>query len=142
MRDRLKHLTKGVAIYGAGDAAISVVNFLLLAVYVKRGFLTAVDYGALATLGSLEAFIKVVNRWGLDGAFMRFYHEREDGAPRQRMASTILWFLLAADGVLLVIALAISSRLAAWLVLDDTYLLALRLMLVNMFLRNFNVFSF
>ena len=99
MRDRLKHLTKGVAIYGAGDAAISVVNFLLLAVYVKRGFLTAVDYGALATLGSLEAFIKVVNRWGLDGAFMRFYHEREDGAPRQRMASTILWFLLAADGV-------------------------------------------
>jgi O-antigen/teichoic acid export membrane protein len=142
LRDRLKHLTKGVAIYGAGDAAISVVNFLLLAVYVKRGFLTAVDYGALATLGSLEAFVKVVNRWGLDGAFMRFYHEREDGAPRQRMASTILWFLLAADGVLLLITLAISSRLAAWLVLDDTYLLALRLMLVNMFLVTFTFFPF
>ena len=65
---------------------------------------------------------------------MRFYHEREDGAPRQRMASTIVWFLLAADGVLLVVALAISGRLAARLVLDDTYLVALRLMLVNMFL--------
>lgn len=142
MRDRLKHLTKGVAIYGAGDAAISVVNFLLLAVYVKRGFLTAVDYGALATLVSLEAFIKVINRWGLDGAYMRFYHEREDGVPRQRMASTILWFLLAADGVLLAIALAASSRLAAWFLLDDTYLLALRLMLVNMFLVTFTFFPF
>ena len=51
---------------------------------------------------------------------MRFFHERADGAPRQRMTSTIVWFLLAADGVLLVIALAVSSRLAAWLVLDDT----------------------
>ena len=142
MRDRLKHLSRGVAIYGAGDAAISVVNFLLLAVYVQKGFLTAADYGALAILGSLEALIKVINRWGLDGAFMRFYHEREDGAPRQRMASTIFWFLLVADGVLLVVALAISRPLAAWLPLDDTYLLAFRLMLVNMFLVTFTFFPF
>ena len=35
MRAHLKHLTTSVAIYGAGDAAIQVVNFALLAVYVK-----------------------------------------------------------------------------------------------------------
>ena len=143
MRDRLKHLTKGVAIYGAGDAAISVVNFLLLAVYVKRGFLTAVDYGALATLGSLEAFIKVVNRWGLDGAFMRFYHEREDGAPRQRSGQhDPLVSAARPTACYSSFALGISSRLAAWLVLDDTYLVALRLMLVNMFLVTFTFFPF
>jgi O-antigen/teichoic acid export membrane protein len=142
LRDRLKHLTKGVAIYGAGDAAISIVNFLLLPVYVKFSFLTAADYGALATLGSVEAFAKVLNRWGLDGAFMRFYHEREPGAARQRMASTILWFLLAADGVLLALALLISGRLAVSLHLDSGNLFALRVMLVNMFLVAFTFFPF
>ena len=142
MRDRLKHLTKGVAIYGAGDAAISVVNFLLLPVYVKFSFLTAADYGALLTLGSIEAFAKVLNRWGLDGAFMRFYHERADGEARTRMASTIFWFLLVADGLLLVVALLGSEWLGETLNLDPRNLLALRLMLVNMFFVAFTFFPF
>ena len=142
MRDRLKHLTKGVAIYGAGDAAISVVNFLLLPVYVKFSFLTAADYGALLTLGSIEAFAKVINRWGLDGAFMRYYHEREPGADRQRMTSTIFWFLAAADGALLAVTLAGSGWLARALGLDAAHLVAMRLMLVNIFLVGFTFFPF
>ena len=113
MRDRLKHLTKGVAIYGAGDAAISVVNFLLLAVYVKRGFLTAVDYGALATLGSLEAFIKVVNRWGLDGAFMRFYHDRSEAGTLPRLTSTLVAFLLGLNAATTAIAMR-AYRANGW----------------------------
>jgi len=142
LRDRLKHLTKGVAIYGAGDAAISVVNFLLLPVYVKFSFLTAADYGALLTLGSIEAFAKVINRWGLDGAFMRYYHEREPGADRQRMTSTIFWFLAAADGALLAVTLAGSGWLARALGLDAAHLVAMRLMLVNIFLVGFTFFPF
>ena len=55
---------------------------LLLAVYVKGGFLTTVDYGALALIGAIEAFAKVISRWGLDGAFMRYYHERGRAACR------------------------------------------------------------
>jgi O-antigen/teichoic acid export membrane protein len=142
LRDRLKHLTRGVAIYGAGDAAISVVNFLLLPVYVKFSFLTAADYGALLTLGSIEAFAKVINRWGLDGAFMRYYHEREPGPDRQRMTSTIFWFLAAADGALLVVTLAGSGWLARALDLDVSHLLAMRLMLINIFLVGFTFFPF
>lgn len=132
MRDRLKHLTTGVAIYGSGDAAIQIVNFALLAVYVKGGFLTAVDYGALALIGALEAFARIASRLGLDGAFMRFYHERGDLLPR--MASTIVWFLLAANVVLFGTAGLVSGWLGGWLFDDPQYVRALRLMLLNTFL--------
>jgi O-antigen/teichoic acid export membrane protein len=67
VRGPAKHLTKGVAIYGAGDAITTVVNFLLLPVYVKFNILTPTDYGALALIMSVETFAKVLSRLGLDG---------------------------------------------------------------------------
>ena len=49
MRKSVGHLSKGVAIYGAGDAAMQVVKLLLLAVYGLRCSevvaLTLEDYG-------------------------------------------------------------------------------------------------
>lgn len=142
MRDRLKHLTTGVAIYGAGDAAIMVVNIFLLPVYVRFAFLTAADFGALALIGAVEAFSKVINRWGLDGAFMRYYHERDEGRPRQVMASTLVWFLVVANGALLTISLIGSGVLARMMSLDPHYLLALRLMLINITLVAFTFLPF
>jgi hypothetical protein len=61
---KFRDLTKGVAIYGAGDVAIQVVNFLLLRVYVL--YLTKIDYGVLALLAGVEGPIKFF-RWGIDG---------------------------------------------------------------------------
>ena len=141
MRDRLKHLTKGVAIYGAGDAAVQVVNFFLLPVYVRFAFLTTADFGAIALIGAIEAFSKVINKWGLDGAFMRYYGDR-DGRSRQIMASTIVWFMVAANGALLAITLISSARLARLMSLDTTYLPALRLMLVNITVMAFTFVPF
>ena len=137
LRGPAKHLGKGVAIYGAGDAITSVINFFLLGVYVKYDILTTVDYGALALILSAETFAKVISRWGLDGAFMRFYYDREEGLPRRRMASTIVWFMVAANGAWLALALAGSRWLAGTLSLDAGYVTALRLMLVNMALMAF-----
>jgi hypothetical protein len=70
VRDSVRHLSKGVAIYGAGDAAMQVVNVLLLFAYVKGKYLVQEDYGALALIGGFEQIAKIVSRWGLDGAFM------------------------------------------------------------------------
>lgn len=137
MRERLRHLTTGVAIYGAGDAAINVVNLVLIAVYVKGGYLQKSDYGALGLIVSVEALAKIVSRWGLDGAFMRFYHEREEGVPRQTMASTILWFMLAANAALLAAALAGGGWIARFIHLDPSQIVALRLMFVNISLMAF-----
>ncbi len=140
MRGYLRHLTSGVAIYGAGDAAISVVNFLLLPIYVR--VLTPADYGALLVLISIETFVKIINRWGLDGAFMRYFLDRDDGLPRRRMATTILVFLFALDGILLAVGLAASKPICTALFGNEAYLTALRLMLVNMFLVAFTFVPF
>lgn len=134
MRASVGHLSKGVAIYGAGDAAIQVVNLLLLAVYVKGGFLVEQDYGALALIIAIEMLAKIVSRWGLDGAFMRFYHDREASGTLERLTSTIVWFTLAADTVVFLAAFASSGWIGARLFPGDTHLLAFRLMLANTFL--------
>lgn len=141
MRDRLKHLTTGVAIYGAGDAAIQAVNFLLLPLYVR--YLTPGDYGALLMLTSIETFLKLINRWGLDGAFMRYFLDRDEGHARARFTSTILLFIALVDGALLVGGLIGSTSLAAWLFHGSTgYVVALRLMLINSFLLAFTFVPF
>jgi O-antigen/teichoic acid export membrane protein len=127
LRGPAKHLTRGVAIYGAGDAITNVINFFLLAVYVKYNILTTVDYGALALILSAETFAKIVSRWGLDGAFMRFYYERDEGATRRQMTSTIVWFLFGVNGALLAGARARAGGRAV----------ALRLMFVNITLMAF-----
>jgi O-antigen/teichoic acid export membrane protein len=131
LRGPAKHLTKGVAIYGAGDALTTVVNFLLLGVYVKYDILTPVDYGALALILSIETFAKVISRWGLDGAFMRFYYDRAEGAPRRVMTSTIVWFMVVSNAIVTTAGIAASPWIAALLTLQPDYVLALRLMFLN-----------
>ena len=134
MREKLGHLGKGVAIYGAGDAAVNVVNFLLLAVYVKFGYLDTNDYGAIAVITAFEGIAKIVSRVGLDGAFMRHYHDRPTGGPLERMTSTIVWFLVAVNIVLFAPALALSGWVGDRLIHNIAYVPAFRLMLVNTFL--------
>ena len=135
MREKLRQLSTNLAIYGVGDVAIHVVNFLLLSVYV--GYLSPTDYGVLALLGSVEAVTKLFFRWGLDGAFMRYWYDWEDQPSRQRLASTIFLFLLAINGVLLVVAVIAAPPLSAWLLGDQTYALALQLVLLNTFAIGF-----
>jgi O-antigen/teichoic acid export membrane protein len=129
LRDRLKQLSTGVAIYGAGDAAIQTVNLVLLALYVKGGFLAARDLGALAVIGALEAFAKVVSRAGLDGAFMRHYHDKGDDLPR--FSSTIVWFLIGLNVLVSGGAWVAAGVLGLPWFDSDEYTRALQLMFVN-----------
>lgn len=142
MRDSVRHLSKGVAIYGAGDAAIQIVNVLLLAVYVKGGFLVTQDYGALLIIGAFEMIAKILSRWGMDGAFMRFFHEREAAGTLGRLTSTIVWFTLAADAVVFAGGFLVSAPLSARLFPHPTYLLAFRIMLLNTFLISLTYVAF
>jgi O-antigen/teichoic acid export membrane protein len=70
---RIRDLSKNLAIYGLGDVAIQVLNFLLLPLYVQ--YLTRTDYGILALLAAVEAPAKLAFRWGVDGAFMRYWYD-------------------------------------------------------------------
>jgi O-antigen/teichoic acid export membrane protein len=118
---------------------VSAISFLLLPIYIRH--LSTQDYGALALLIAVEAVSKIAFRWGLDGAFMRYYHD-PPGGDVQRLASTLFLFLGGASGVLLAAALVSSHRLAQHLFGGDEYLLPLRLVLVNAFILTFTFLPF
>ena len=140
MLQKFRELSKDSAIYGLGEVAIQVVSFLLLNVYVL--YLSPTDYGVLALLGSVEAVAKLFFRWGVDGSFMRLWYDCEDDAARQRLSSTIFFFLLAVNGVLLVLALAASPFTSGWLLGSPGYTLALVLVLLNTFAIGFTFIPF
>jgi O-antigen/teichoic acid export membrane protein len=137
VRKPLGDLTKSVAIYGAGDVAITAVNLLLLPWYLR--VLSQEDMGAVLLLVATEAIIKIGFRWGLDGAFMRYYLDRAPGLERQRLASTLYVFLLCASGLLFLTLMVGSAPLARFLFGPhaDTYTTALRILLCNSFILTF-----
>lgn len=140
MRKTLGALSKNVAIYGAGDVAVSAISLLLLPIYIRH--LTKEDYGALALIGGVEALAKITFRWGLDGAFMRYYLDRADSSGLQRLASTLFLFLLGASGLIAAAAFVGSPAISRALFGDLRYLLPLRLVLVNTFLLTFTFLPF
>ncbi len=140
MFQKLRELTKNLAIYGLGDIAVTGINFVLLPVYMV--YLSPEDYGVLTLLGSVEVIAKIVFRWGLDGSFMRFYYDCEDRQARQRLASTIFFFLLAVSGILLVASLVAAPRIVALLEGSASNVRALRLVLVNTFAIGFTFLPF
>jgi len=140
LRQKLHKLSKNFAIYGSGDVAIQLVNFLLLRVYVK--YLTETDYGVLALLGSVEAIAKLFFRWGVDGAYMRLWYDCEDTAARQRLSSTLFFFLLVLNGILLILSLALAPIASGWLIGSASYTLALQLVLLNTFAIGFTFIPF
>ncbi len=137
---KLRELSKNMAIYGLGDVAISIVNFFLLGLYVR--FLTAEDYGVLGLLGSVEVVAKIVFRFGLDGSFMRFFYDCETDEDRQRLASTIFLFLLALNGLVLLLLLGAAPAMASRLFDDPSQGRALRLVLLNTFAIGFTFLPF
>jgi O-antigen/teichoic acid export membrane protein len=136
---KLRELSKNLAIYGLGDVSIQIVNFALLGIFVQ--YLSKEDYGILALLGSVEAVTKLFFRWGVDGSFMRFWYDCADDRARQRLASTLFFFLLATNGLLLAAAVAISPWLSVWLGAAG-YTLALQLVLLNTFAIGFTFIPF
>jgi O-antigen/teichoic acid export membrane protein len=137
---KVRELSKSLAIYGLGDVAIQAVNFLLLPFYVQ--YLTPSDYGILALLASIEAPAKLFFRWGVDGAFMRYWYDCEDLRARQRLASTLFFFLLAVNGTLLVLSVAAAPFLSERLLHAPGYTLALQLVLLNTFAIGFTFIPF
>ena len=137
---KIRELSKNITVYGLGDVAVSVVNFFLLPVYVV--FFSTADYGAIGVLGSIEVVAKIVFRFGLDGSFMRFFYDCRDERERQRLASTIFFFLLALNGVVVAGLLLASSWIARVFLGGPVYTAALRLMLVNTFVIGFTFIPF
>ena len=140
MFSKIRDLSRNITVYGLGDVAVSIINFCLLGVYVR--YLDAADYGVIGILGSLEVVAKIVFRFGLDGAFMRLFYERDAVADRRQLASTIFFFLLTLNGTIVLVLLAAAPALAAALLGSAEHTTALRLMLLNTFVIGFTFIPF
>lgn len=96
----------------------------------------------IALLAAIEAPAKLFFRWGVDGAFMRFWYDCEDTAERQRLASTLFFFLVAVNGLLLMASVAAAPLLSDRLLGAPGYTLALQLVLLNTFAIGFTFIPF
>jgi O-antigen/teichoic acid export membrane protein len=137
---RLSALGRNFAIYGLGDVATNIVSFLLLPLYTR--FLTPEDYGAISLLLTVEVVAKIVFRCGLDASFMRLFYDCESDADRQRLASTIFWFLTALNGVILALLLLAAPFVSSHLFGVPGYTLALVLQLLYTFVVGFYFIPF
>lgn len=137
---RLKELFGNLVVYGLGDTATQIISVLLLPLYAR--YLSTTDYGVLALLLMVEVITKVIFRWGIDGAFMRFYFDCPDQPARQRLASTQFYFLLVTNGPLLAIGLFAARWLGPYLFDTHQYDWTLRLLLVNTFVVGFYYLPF
>lgn len=140
MIPKIRELSKNVTVYGLGDVAVSLVNFLLLGVYVT--YFSAEDYGVIGILGAMEVIAKIVFRFGLDGSFMRFFYDCKDDDSRRRLASTVFFFLLALNGAVVAVLLVAAPRLADAFLGSGAHTAALRLMLLNTFAIGFTFIPF
>lgn len=143
---RLRQLFGQLAIYGLGDVATSLVSLLLLPVFTS--YLTPTDYGVITMLLTVEAVTKVLFRWGVDTAFMRLYYDCADQRARQRLGSTIFFFLFAVNGAILLLALLSLDALTPLLIDDGQQAAAgsanvlVGLTLVNTFVTGFYFIPF
>ena len=140
MFPKIRELSKNVTVYGLGDVVVSIVNFLLLGFYVL--YFDPAAYGVIGVLGAMEVIAKIVFRFGLDGSFMRFFYDCKDEEGRQKLASTIFFFLLALDGTVVAILMLAAPLLADAFLGGRTYTTALRLMLLNTFAIGFTFIPF
>jgi O-antigen/teichoic acid export membrane protein len=67
--NQLKIISKETIIYGIGNAAGSVVSFLLLPLYTK--YLTPEDYGYLSIFSVLQSIIEISAVFGLSSGLFR-----------------------------------------------------------------------
>lgn len=126
---KLKELTVNLTVYGIGDVAVQIASFLLLPLYTI--ILSTTENGAIALLLIVEQVTRVVNRWGIDASFMRFYYDCADDGSRRELASTIFFFLLAASGSLALAAVAAAPQLGQLLFGGDDFTTPLRLVFVT-----------
>jgi O-antigen/teichoic acid export membrane protein len=132
---RIRTLLFNLIIYGMGDVSVQLAGFLLL--YFFTAVLKPAEYGILQLLLTVEIVVKILSRLGLDASFMRLYYDCTDERSRQRLASTLFFFLLAVNASLLAIALVATPLLARLLFGVPGYVLPLALVLVNTFVAGF-----
>jgi len=132
----VQRLFRHLVVYGSADAAALVINTFLLPVFTR--VLSLEEYGVLALILVLEAFLKVLFRWGLDTSFLRLHYDRTSAERQRELAGTTAVLLLAADGLLLACLWVASPWISGWLFGTTSEAWVIRTLALNMFVSTFH----
>ncbi len=131
MFDNVRRVSRQLFAYGTADVMVLVVNFLLLPLYTR--VLDPREYGALALLLLCEAFLKVVNRWGLDQGLLRLYYDQRSEDDRRTLGSTVAAFIAIANGAIALALFALAGPVNRLLFGSGEFLSAYRWLVLNNF---------
>ena len=127
--DNVRRVFGHLIVYGSADVAILVINVLLVPVYTR--VLTPDEFGALALLLLLEAFLRPFTQWGLDEAFLRFYYDCDSDNTRRTLTGSTIIFLFATNTVLLLVLVASSDAISTLLLGSHVYSTAVAILAMN-----------
>ena len=135
MFDNVRRVARQAVAYGTADVTFLAINVLLFPVFAN--VVPASEYGAYGVLLGWEAVIKVVFRWGLEGAFLRLYYEQPTDEARRRLAGTIAIVMAVANGVLALLLIALSGSIDQWFLAPPPMRWAFVLLVTNCFISGF-----
>lgn len=119
MFQQLKRLGTETAIYGISTIIGRFLNFLLVPFYTN--ILAPGDYGIVAYLYSLIAFVTVVYSYGLESAYFKYSSTLEIGTERQNFTTPFL-SLLASSAAFSILIVALSSPIAGMTNFPERYM--------------------
>ncbi len=127
--DNVRRVFGHLIVYGSADVAILIINVLLVPVYTR--VLTPDEFGALALLLLLEAFLRPFTQWGLDEGFLRFYYDCDSEDTRRALTGSTILFLFTTNAVLLLVLLAGSDTISMLLLGSHVYSTAVMVLAAN-----------
>jgi O-antigen/teichoic acid export membrane protein len=139
MFTNVRRISRQLFAYGTADVLVLAISFLLLPIYTR--VLSPREYGALGLLLVVEAVLKIISRWGLDAAFLRFYYEHPE-EERKTLARTIAGFFALVNGALTALMLLLAAPINRALFDSLEFIWPYRLLIVNIFLSTFLVLPF
>ncbi|HEX9931953.1 MAG TPA: oligosaccharide flippase family protein, partial [Allosphingosinicella sp.] len=109
----MRALFRDTIIYGLSAVLSRGLSLIVLPIYTR--ILAPTDYGVLDMVMVVGTFATLLVALEITQALARFYGDTEGAEAKRRMASTALWFTLAAYAVASAIAFAVAEPIAAWL---------------------------
>lgn len=104
----LKKLAQQTAVYGLSTIVGRLLNYFMVPLYTS--FFAPEEYGVVSEFYAYIGFLVVLLMFGVETAFFRFYNQEE---TKEKAFNTGLSMLLVVNAVFLVVALSLSSQLAA-----------------------------
>jgi len=118
MLSRIKRLGTETAVYGISTILGRFLNFLLVPFYTN--VLPPGEYGIVAYVYSIIAFINVIYSYGMESAYFKYSSTLEIGTPRQNF-STPFVSLFGSTVIFTVLIIAGSGPISGWLSLPGKF---------------------